>query len=79
MTLTLGLSKDYVTALNIATVQASGKLRIRVQEDEVAPGDEIIAYWDIDDFKLMICGQAAQLVGTDGASVTGCRLRLVAR
>ena len=76
---TLGLGKKYVTALNIATVQDSGMLRIRVQEDEVAPGDEILAYWDVDDFKLMICGQAAQLVGTDGASVTGCRLRLVAR
>jgi len=53
---------------------------IRVQEDAVEPGEEVLAYYEgpLDDFKLIICGPAAQLMGTDGVSVAGCRLRLVA-
>ena len=53
---------------------------IRVQEDTVEPGEEVLAYYEgpLDDFKLIICGPAAQLMGTDEKSVAGCRLRLVA-
>ena len=75
---TLGLGKSDVTAFNIKTVQASGTLRIRVQEGEVAPGEEILAHHEEDDFKRMRCGSTATLAGTDGVSVAGCRLRLVA-
>jgi hypothetical protein len=57
---------------------ADGRMNTRMSSDEVALGDEIVAFADAADLKLIICGQAAQLVGTDGKSVTGCRLRLVA-
>jgi hypothetical protein len=64
--------------LTIKLNHADGTHWIRVQEDEVEPGEEVLAYYLLDDFKLIICGPAAQLMGTDRKSVAGCRLRLVA-
>jgi hypothetical protein len=78
---TLVISKDQVlTGLDIShiTGRADKRLFTRMSSDEVALGDEIVAFDAADDLKLIICGQAAQLVGTDGKSVAGCRLRLVA-
>ena len=66
--------------LTIELNHADGTHWIRVQEDAVEPGEEVLAYYEgpLDDFKLIICGLAATLKGTDGKSVAGCRLRLVA-
>jgi len=66
--------------LTIELNHTDGTHWIRVQEDAVAPGEEVLAYYKgpLDDFKLIICGPAAKLIGTDGKSVAGCRLRLVA-
>jgi hypothetical protein len=66
--------------LTIELNHTDGTHWIRVQEDAVAPGEEVLAYnkGPLDDFKLIICGPAAQLMGTDEKSVAGCRLRLVA-
>ena len=76
------LTKDMIAqlGLTIEVNHADGTHWIRVQEDEVEQGEEVLAYYEgpLDDFKLIICGPAAQLVGTDGKSVAGCRLRLVA-
>ena len=77
------LTKDMVKQLGL-TIELNhttdGTHWIRVQEDTVEPGEEVLAYYEgpLDDFKLIICGPAAQLMGTDGVSVAGCRLRLVA-
>jgi hypothetical protein len=77
---TLIVSKQQIEAMGIghATSRADGRMNKRMSSDEVALGDEIVAFAAADDLKLIICGQAAQLVGTDGRSVAGCRLRLVA-
>ena len=78
---TLVISKDQVVKgldISHATSRADGRMNTRMTSDEVALGDEIVAFAAADDLKLVICGQAAQLVGTDGKSVAGCRLRLVA-
>ena len=78
---TLVISKDQVVkGLDISHIagRADQRLFTRMSSDEVALGDEIVAFAAADDLKLIICGQAAQLVGTDGKSVAGCRLRLVA-
>ena len=76
------LTKDMVKqlGLTIELNHTDGTHWIRVQEDTVEPGEEVLAYYEgpLDDFKLIICGPAAQLMGTDGVSVAGCRLRLVA-
>ena len=79
---TVRLTKAMIAqlGLTIKLNHADGTHWIRVQEDEVEQGEEVLAYYEgpLDDFKLIICGPAAQLVGTDGKSVAGCRLRLVA-
>ena len=66
--------------LTIKLNHTDGTHWIRVQENAVEPGEEVLAYSEgpLTDFKLIICGPAATLKGTDGKSVTGCRLRLVA-
>ena len=77
---TVRLTKDMVKqlGLTIKVSRADGTHWIRVQEGEVEPGEEVLAYYELDDFKLIVCGRAATLKGTDGVSVAGCRLRLVA-
>ena len=77
---TLIVAKQQIEAMGIshATSRADGRMNTRMSSGEVALDDEIVAFAAADDLKLIICGQAAQLVGTDGKSVTGCRLRLVA-
>ena len=79
---TVRLTKAMVKELGL-TIELGhddGTHWIRVQEDAVEPGEEVLAYYEgpLDDFKLIVCGQAATLKGTDGVSVAGCRLRLVA-
>ena len=79
---TVRLTKAMVKQLGI-TIKLShndGTHWIRVQEDAVEPGEEVLAYYEgpLDDFKLIICGPAATLKGTDGKYAAGCRLRLVA-
>ena len=61
-----------------ATSRKDDRMNTRMSSDEVALGDEIVAFAAADDLKLIICGPAAKLIGTDGKSVAGCRLRLVA-
>ena len=50
--------------LTIEVNRADGTHWIRVQEDEVEQGEEVLAYYEglLDDFKLIICGPAGQLM-----------------
>jgi hypothetical protein len=77
---TLIVSKQQIEAMGIshATSRKDDRMNTRMSSDEVALGDEIVAFAAADDLKLIICGPAAQLMGTDEKSVAGCRLRLVA-
>ena len=78
---TLVISNDQVVnGLDISHIagRADKRLFTRMSSDEVALGNEIVAFEAANDLKGIICGPAAQLMGTDGMSVAGCRLRLVA-
>ena len=78
---TLVISKDQVVkGLDISHIagRADKRLFTRMTSDGVALGNEIEAFNSADDLKRIICGLAAELMGTDGVSVAGCRLRLVA-
>jgi len=78
---TLVISKDQVVkGLDISNItgRADERLFTCMSSDAVEPGDEIVAFDDANDLKRIICGPAAKLTDTDGKSVAGCRLRLVA-
>ena len=77
---TLIVSKQQIEAMDInhATGRKDGRMNKRMSSDEVALGNEIEAFDSADDLKGIICGPEAHLMGTDGVSVAGCRLRLVA-